>query len=226
MRHALNLAFVILPAFVAADARAATPTGTITFTGRVTDSDAPFAPGSIVTVHATVIAHSKTCVGTRVDRPKPRRDAILWLCPRSAQAANPLLEVGAPITARARISAVKTTADRERPFRIPSSCCARIERAMQPVSGIGGYTAARCRNRRAVNALQQSARQSGQNRCASGAIDPAQFSAMRVLVALTLRSRVSNPRNAGQNRTRSLADATPSIAAGAVVLVRYSCLCW
>lgn len=113
MRRGLSFAFVIVLAFAVAalmDVRAATPTGRIAFTGWVAGPDTPFAPGSIVTVRATVVARSGACVETRIDKPESGHDATLWLCPHAANDANPSLGVGAPITARARITGVKTTA--------------------------------------------------------------------------------------------------------------------
>lgn len=119
MRRALNFAFVIVLAFAAAaaaDIRAATPTGRIAFSGSIVDADTPFPPGALVTVHATVIAQSESCVETRVDRGRPGPAVLLWLCRHDAHDANPPLEVGTSIAARARITGVKATPGGQAPF--------------------------------------------------------------------------------------------------------------
>jgi len=119
MRRVLPFAFVVLPALTAAalvGPSAATPTGKLTFTGRVIDGDAPLAPGRVVTIHGAVIARSATCIEARVDLPAHHRDAMVWLCSHGAKLADDSPDVGEPITARARISGIKTTADGAIPF--------------------------------------------------------------------------------------------------------------
>ena len=119
MRRALPFAFVILPALAAATLvgpSAATPPGTITFTGRVIDGNAPLAPGRIVTVHGAVIARSETCVEARVDLPSRADGMALWLCSQDTGAAADLPDIGEPIAARARISGVRVSAEGAVPF--------------------------------------------------------------------------------------------------------------
>ena len=98
MRRVLPFAFVVLPALTAAalvGPSAATPTGKLTFTGRVIDGDAPLAPGRVVTIHGAVIARSATCIEARVDLPAHHRDAMVWLCSHGAKLADDSPDVGA-----------------------------------------------------------------------------------------------------------------------------------
>lgn len=119
MRRALPFAFTILPALAAAalvGPSAATPSGTIGFSGRVIDGNAPLAPGTVVTIHGDVIARSETCIEARVAAPgKPYR-ARLWLCSPDHHQPRELPDIGEPVAARARITGVRTTAEGAIPY--------------------------------------------------------------------------------------------------------------
>lgn len=115
MQHLVFVASLALAAAAFAGSRAATPTGTITFTGLIVDPNTPFVPGSIVTVHGTVVARSGQCAETRVMRRNPQPAAFLWLCTH-AQNARPQLAVGSAVVARARITGIKATDAGQAPY--------------------------------------------------------------------------------------------------------------
>lgn len=118
MRRALPLAFTILPALAATalvGPSAATPSGTIGFSGRVIDGNAALAPGTVVTIHGDVIARSESCIEARVAAPgKPRRPR-LWLCSPDHQPRE-LPGIGEPVAARARITGIRTTTEGAVPY--------------------------------------------------------------------------------------------------------------
>jgi hypothetical protein len=95
---------------------AASAAGKLGFIGRVIDGNAPLAPGRVVTIHGAVMARSETCIEARVDVPSTRHGRAVWLCWHDARLAGNLPGVGEPITARARITGVKTGADGAIPF--------------------------------------------------------------------------------------------------------------
>lgn len=119
MRRALPLAFTILPALAATalvGPSAATPSGTIGFSGRVIDGNASLAPGTVVTIHGDVIARSESCIEARVAAPgKPHRPR-LWLCSPDHHPPGTLPGIGEPVAARARITGIRTTADGAVPY--------------------------------------------------------------------------------------------------------------
>lgn len=120
MRRTPNILFVALlavfTAVIAVSGHAATPTGTITFSGHITDPNTPFPPGSVVNVHGAVVARSDTCIEARVPRPQSPRGAMLWLCSRDTQSAHSLPDVGLAINARARITRVEASAAGDVPY--------------------------------------------------------------------------------------------------------------
>lgn len=119
MRHLLPFVLAFLPALVAAapTGSANSPDhGTITFSGRILDGEAPVAPGRVVSVRGNVIAHSAGCIEARIASPQAAGDLELWLCPPGNRIAGTLPGVGEPIAARARITGVKATPQGTVPF--------------------------------------------------------------------------------------------------------------
>lgn len=115
LRSWLAIAISLALATVLSVAPRAATAGTVTFSGQIVDANAPFVPGSIVTVRGTVIARSDTCLLTRVERPKPQPDVNLWLCAHAPN-AWPQLTVGSPLMARVRIVGVKATGNGQVPY--------------------------------------------------------------------------------------------------------------
>jgi type 1 fimbria pilin len=112
MHRALLLAFVILPVLIAvalACHGATAGSGAVTFSGRIVDPARPLVPGAVVTVHGTVIARSETCIEARVSIPQQPHSAALWLCSHGSDATSHLPDIGDPVTARARITGMKST---------------------------------------------------------------------------------------------------------------------
>lgn len=116
MRRALPFALVALPAILAvalAGPSDASRNGTITFSGQITDSKTPLAPGRIVTVRGDVIARTAGCIEASVALMPPTGQSKLWLCSPSDRTIANMPDVGDPIAARARITGMKTTAEGE-----------------------------------------------------------------------------------------------------------------
>lgn len=119
MRRALPFALAFLPAIVAvalASPSDAAHNGTISFSGRILDGNAPFATGSVVTIRGDVIARSASCIEARIAAAQPANKSELWLCSPDDRGMHGMPGVGEPVAARARITGVRTTAEGEVPF--------------------------------------------------------------------------------------------------------------
>ena len=115
MRRLLLLVPIVLPA-IAAIAQASssdTPrSGTLTFSGRILDDNAPLTPGQVVTIRGDVIARSESCIEARITSTQSE----LWLCSPNGRIASNMPDVGDPVAARARITGIKTTTEGEIPL--------------------------------------------------------------------------------------------------------------
>lgn len=119
MRRLLLLVPIVLPA-IAAIAQASssdTPrSGTLTFSGRILDDNAPLTPGQVVTIRGDVIARSESCIEARITSTQPAGNSELWLCSPNGRIASNMPDVGDPVAARARITGIKTTTEGEIPL--------------------------------------------------------------------------------------------------------------
>lgn len=111
----LAIAIFLALATVLSIAPHAATAGTVTFSGRIVDLNAPFVPGSIVTIRGTVLTRSGACFLTRVERPNSQPNTNLWLCTHAPN-AWPQLTAGSSLKARVRIVGIKAAESVQVPY--------------------------------------------------------------------------------------------------------------